>query len=164
MAASAATLAPETRGTDPAVRLGFSESDGEHGFIDTIRAAGQRVGAWADWKLSQFQTVPEYVDEEVTAELVDRDESVAHNLIGASFTVGISIIVLLLMIIVAGYFVANAPSAGAFNESRNTVVDVGGTAFILLAVSLLAVPVVAIVGYFYRSGLGGFIGGGGMGR
>jgi hypothetical protein len=29
-------------------------------------------------------------------------------------------------------------------------------------VALLAVPVVAIVGYFMRSGLGGFIQGGGM--
>lgn len=88
----------------------------------------------------------------------------AHNLVGASITLGLSVIMIILMAIVAGYFVQEAPSDGAFQNSINQVESVGGTAFILLAVALLAVPVVAIVGYFVNSGLGGFISGGTMRR
>lgn len=96
---------------------------------------------------------------------VDEATSRSHNIVGAAVTLGLSVIMLILMAIVAGYFVTQAPSDGAFSEAINQVEDVGGTAFILLAVALLAVPVVAIVGYFMRSGLGAFIsGGGGMGR
>jgi len=82
----------------------------------------------------------------------------------AAVTLGLSVIMLILMAIVAGYFVAEAPSDGAFSEAIDQVESIGGTAFILLAVALLAVPVVAVVGYFMRSGLGGFITGGGMRR
>jgi len=102
--------------------------------------------------------------EDTTEQYIDRDKSRSHNLIGASITLGLSIIMIILMAIVAGYFVQEAPSDGAFNEAITNVEDVGGTAFILLAVALLAVPVVAVVGYFIRSGLGGFITGPGMGR
>lgn len=93
---------------------------------------------------------------------VDRSVSRSHNIVGAAVTLGLSVIMLILMAIVAGYFVSEAPSNGAFSDAINQVESVGGTAFILLAVALLAVPVVAIVGYFMRSGLGGFITGGGM--
>lgn len=80
-----------------------------------------------------------------------------NNIVGASITLGLSVIMLILMAIVAGYFVQEAPSDGAFAGAIEQVESVGGTGFILLAVALLAVPVVAIVGYFMRSGLGGFI-------
>ncbi|WP_367175089.1 hypothetical protein [Haloarcula rubripromontorii] len=93
---------------------------------------------------------------------IDRSVSRSHNIVGAAVTLGLSVIMLILMAIVAGYFVSEAPSNGAFSDAINQVEQVGGTAFILLAVALLAVPVVAIVGYFMRSGLGGFITGGGM--
>jgi hypothetical protein len=96
--------------------------------------------------------------------IIDRDETVAHNIIGATITLGLSVIMLILMAIVAGYFVAEAPSNGAFSESISQVEGIGGTAFTLLAVALLAVPVVAVVGYFINSGLGGFISSGGMRR
>lgn len=95
---------------------------------------------------------------------LDEAESRSHNIVGAAVTLGLSVIMLILMAIVAGYFVTQAPSNGAFSGAIDQVEDVGGTAFILLAVALLAVPVVAIVGYFMRSGLGGFINGGGMRR
>jgi hypothetical protein len=88
----------------------------------------------------------------------------SNNIVGAAVTLGLSVIMLILMAIVAGYFVTQAPSNGAFSGAIDQVEDVGGTAFILLAVALLAVPVVAIVGYFMRSGLGSFISGGGMRR
>jgi hypothetical protein len=93
---------------------------------------------------------------------IDRSKSRSHNIVGAAVTLGLSVIMLILMAIVAGYFVAEAPSNGAFSDAIAQVESVGGTAFILLSVALLAVPVVAIVGYFMRSGLGGFITGGGM--
>jgi Mn2+/Fe2+ NRAMP family transporter len=99
-----------------------------------------------------------------TDEIIDRDETVAHNIIGATITLGISVIMLILMAIVAGYFVAEAPSDGAFSPAIDQVESIGGTAFILLAVALLAVPVVAVVGYFINSGLGGFITTGSMRR
>jgi hypothetical protein len=97
--------------------------------------------------------------------VIDRDKTVAHNIIGATITLGLSVIMLILMAIVAGYFVAEAPSDGAFSDAINQVESIGGTSFVLLAVALLAVPVVAVVGYFINSGLGGFISaGGGMRR
>jgi hypothetical protein len=95
---------------------------------------------------------------------IDRTKSASHNIVGAAVTLGLSVIMLILMAIVAGYFVAEAPSNGAFSSALDQIESVGGTAFILLAVALLGVPVVAIVGYFMRSGLGGFISTGGMGR
>jgi hypothetical protein len=95
---------------------------------------------------------------------IDRDQTVAHNMVGAAISLGLAVIMMILMAIVAGYFVAEAPSDGAFSEAISQIESVGGTAFILLAVALLAIPVVAIVGYFIRSGLGRFISTGGMGR
>jgi len=99
--------------------------------------------------------------EECTEAVIDRDKTQAHNIVGAAVTLGLSVIMLILMAIVAGYFVQEAPSNGAFSAAIDQVESVGGTAFILLAVALLAVPVVAIVGYFMRSGLGAFISMGG---
>lgn len=95
---------------------------------------------------------------------VGLETGVAHNLVGAAITLGLSVIMIILMAIVAGYFVAEAPTNGSFSTAINQVESVGGTAFILLAVALLAVPVVAIVGYFVNSGLGGFISSGAMRR
>jgi hypothetical protein len=103
--------------------------------------------------------------EATVEKYIDRQKTVAHNIVGAAITLGLAVIMLILMAIVAGYFVQEAPSNGAFTNAINQVESVGGTAFVLLAVALLAVPVVAIVAYFSRSGLGGFLrGGGGMGR
>lgn len=118
-------------------------------------AVDAAVGFWLNVHDDASSTVDEHID---------RDKTVAHNIVGAAVTLGLSVIMLILMAIVAGYFVSEAPSNGAFSDAINQVESVGGTAFILLAVALLAVPVVAIVGYFMRSGLGGFITGGGMGR
>lgn len=101
---------------------------------------------------------------QTTSEYVDRSKSRSHNIVGAAITLGLAVIMLILMAIVAGYFVQEAPSSGAFTDAINQVESVGGTAFVLLAVALLAVPVVAIVSYFSRSGLGGFLSGGGRGR
>lgn len=124
-----------------------------HEKVDT--AVDAAVGVW----LNAYDKA-----EATTDKLVDRDETVAHNIIGATITLGLSVIMLILMAIVAGYFVAEAPSNGAFSESITQVEGIGGTAFTLLAVALLAVPVVAVVGYFINSGLGGFISNGGMRR
>jgi hypothetical protein len=99
--------------------------------------------------------------ESHTEAVIDREKTQAHNIVGAAVTLGLSVIMLILMAIVAGYFVQEAPSNGAFSAAIDQVESVGGTAFILLAVALLAVPVVAIVGYFMRSGLGAFISMGG---
>jgi hypothetical protein len=99
--------------------------------------------------------------DDVVSERIDRSKSVAHNIVGAAVTLGLAVIMLILMAIVAGYFVQEAPTDGAFSEAITQVESVGGTGFILLAVALLAVPVVAIVGYFMRSGLGSFISMGG---
>jgi len=101
---------------------------------------------------------------EKTEQYIERDKSRAHNIVGAAVTLGLSVIMLILMAIVAGYFVSEAPSDGAFSDAIDQVESVGGTAFVLLAVALLAVPVVAIVGYFMSSGLGAFISTGGMRR
>jgi CHASE3 domain sensor protein len=118
-------------------------------------AAGQAAEEFE----AQHQMADTLVDQHI-----DRDQTVAHNMVGAAISLGLAVIMMILMAIVAGYFVAEAPSDGAFSEAISQIESVGGTAFILLAVALLAIPVVAIVGYFIRSGLGRFISTGGMGR
>jgi len=148
---------PATRGAAPATRASIeqaSESD------STLERVGEAVEDYGETAEAQYAAADAYVNEKV----VDRSKSRSHNIVGAAVTLGLSVIMLILMAIVAGYFVTQAPSDGAFSGAIQQVEDVGGTAFILLAVALLAVPVVAIVGYFMRSGLGGFISGGGMGR
>lgn len=82
------------------------------------------------------------------------------NIIGGAITLGVGVIILIMMMLIAGYFVAEAPSNGAYQEQINTTQEVSGTAFIIFGVSLLAVPTVAVVAYFYQNGLGGFIQGG----
>jgi hypothetical protein len=124
--------------------------------VSAVRERHETINSNTEFAISTARAFSE--------ELVDREASVAHNLVGASITLGLSVIMIILMAIVAGYFVAEAPSNGSFTDAINQVEDVGGTAFILLAVALLAVPVVAIVGYFVNSGLGGFISGGTMRR
>jgi hypothetical protein len=84
----------------------------------------------------------------------------ASNIIAGAITLGISVIILIMMMLIAGYFVAEAPADGAYQEEINTTQDVSGTAFIIFGVSLLAIPTVAVVAYFYANGLGGFVGGG----
>ncbi len=150
-------MAAATRGAEPAARLGLDHDDASTpSRLAALKAAAtDKIGEVTDLGEFAFSTADAYVSE-----YVDREESQFNNIIGAAITLGLSIILLILMAIVAGYFVAEAPSDGAFSESIQQVESVGGTAFILLAVALLAVPVVAIVGYFMRSGLGGFISGG----
>ena len=84
----------------------------------------------------------------------------ADNLIGGAITLGLGLMIIVMMMLVVGYFVAEVPSDGAFSEAINSTKDVGGTAFIIFGVTLLAIPVVSVVAYFYQSGLGGFISGG----
>jgi hypothetical protein len=167
-------MEPASRGTSPAVRLGIDSGASTDSTLDAAVAGARRaasaaaslpetareaaVDTYEDWEFQHSQA------ELAVDEYIDRDKTVAHNIVGAAVTLGLSVIMLILMAIVAGYFVSEAPSNGAFSDAINQVESVGGTAFILLAVALLAVPVVAIVGYFMRSGLGGFITGGGMGR
>lgn len=83
----------------------------------------------------------------------------AANIIGGAITLGVAVIILIMMMLIAGYFVAEAPAGGAYQEQINTTQTVSGTAFVIFGVSLLAVPTVAVVAYFYNNGLGGFIGG-----
>lgn len=82
------------------------------------------------------------------------------NIIGGAITLGLAVIILIMMMLVAGYFVAEAPTDGAYSEQINTTESVSGTAFVIFGVALLAVPTVAVVAYFYNNGLGGFIQGG----
>jgi hypothetical protein len=60
--------------------------------------------------------------EERTDEHIDREQSRSHNIVGAAVTLGLSVIMLILMAIVAGYFVTQAPSDGAFSEARTSAV------------------------------------------
>jgi len=154
--ASEPALSPDTRGLAPADRIEVEEQS------DLLEAADEETDEDVGAVEAQLSGADAYVQEK----WVDRSKSRSHNIVGAAITLGLAVIMLILMAIVAGYFVQEAPSNGAFTNAINQVESVGGTAFVLLAVALLAVPVVAIVAYFSRSGLGGFIGGGGggMGR
>lgn len=158
-------MAPATR---PATTAEPSlEEGGEQGGIDFAEDKLQTGNTTVDSVVgvaSQFWRNIHQRAADTSDSLIDRDATRVHNIVGAAVTLGLSVIMLILMAIVAGYFVAEAPSNGAFSEAINQVESIGGTAFILLAVALLAVPVVAVVGYFMRSGLGGFITGGGMRR
>lgn len=84
-------------------------------------------------------------------------EVVYRNLIGTAITLGLSLMVIVLMALVVGKFVAVVPSDGAFNESIQQAKTVGNTGFTILTVTLLATPVVGLIAYFYQSGLGGYI-------
>jgi hypothetical protein len=128
----------------------------------TRRAMARAASIWLA-VLTALAAVVGRVDA-VVGDVLYGEQTASHNIVGAAITLGLSVILLILMAIVAGYFVAEAPSNGAFSSAINTVEDIGGTAFILLAVALLAVPVVAIVAYFMNSGLGVFMSGGGMRR
>ena len=161
---------PATRGAAPAARLTGLQEHSEMGRLSRVaQGIGNRLGVArdraeerADWEVSQAGAAYEHADEELNP--VDRDKSVMHNMIGGAITFGMALMIIVLMALVTGYFATEVPSEGAFNESIDTAVDIGGTGFIIFAVTLLAVPVVALIGYFMRSGLGGFMGGGGMGR
>lgn len=161
----ATAMNPATRGAAPADRLTGPQEHSEMGRLDRAaqRLDGVRESAEqrADWEISQAGARWEYADE---LNPVNRDKSVMHNMIGGAITFGMALMIIVLMALVTGYFATEVPSEGAFNESIDTAVDIGGTGFIIFAVTLLAVPVVALIGYFMRSGLGGFMGGGGMGR
>ncbi|WP_435067703.1 hypothetical protein [Haloplanus sp. C73] len=159
-----ATAAPEAGPTtEPSIpQTGIRGSIAAAG--RRLRTGNQKVDTAVDAAVGVWLNVHEKASAKAD-DYVDRDKTVAHNIIGATITLGISVIMLILMAIVAGYFVAEAPSDGAFSPAIEQVESIGGTAFILLAVALLAVPVVAVVGYFINSGLGGFIqAGGGMRR
>jgi hypothetical protein len=149
-------------------RMSVAKANGsENSFRTKTRRVTDAVYARLLLVLALAQELPQlaYSNAAATSDrYIDRSKSVAHNIVGASVTLGLSVIMLILMAIVAGYFVSEAPSNGAFSDAINQVESVGGTAFILLAVALLAVPVVAIVGYFMRSGLGAFIQMGGRRR
>jgi hypothetical protein len=161
MAVSAST-ASETGPTTEAPRgPGVRQSIAEAG--SRLRTGNKKVDVAIDAAVGVWLNAFDKA-EAMSDSVVDREETVAHNIIGATITLGLSVIMLILMAIVAGYFVAEAPSDGAFSNAIDQVESIGGTSFVLLAVALLAVPVVAVVGYFINSGLGGFISGPGMRR
>lgn len=87
----------------------------------------------------------------------------AHNMIGTAITFGLALMIALVMMIVTGMFIANAPTSGAFQGAINTAKDIGSAGYVIIAVVLLVIPVVGLIGYFVNSGLGGFISGGAMG-
>lgn len=160
------TLDPVSRGLTPAARHDIATPTPD-GRLDAARMSAESAvdsaTDFAEDKADDAEFQLALADQRVQ-QYIDRDKTVAHNIVGASITLGLAVIMLILMAIVAGYFVQEAPSNGAFSNAITEVENIGGTAFILLAVALLAVPVVAIVGFFMRSGLGGFISTGGMGR
>jgi len=88
----------------------------------------------------------------------------AHNMVGTVITFGIAIMIAIVMMVVVGMFVANAPTSGAYQSQINTTIDVGGAGFVIVAVTLLVIPVVGLIAYFYQTGLGGMVGGGGLAR
>lgn len=88
----------------------------------------------------------------------------AHNMVGTAITFGLALMIAIVMMIITGLFIANAPTSGAFSEAINTAKDIGSAGYIIIAVVLLVIPVVGLIGYFVNSGLGGFIGTGGMRR
>jgi len=90
--------------------------------------------------------------------------SVAHNMIGTAVQFGLALMIAIVMMITTGLFVANVPTSGAFEDAISTTTDIGGAGFIIIGVTLLVVPVVGLIAYFYRSGLGNMVQGGGMGR
>lgn len=87
----------------------------------------------------------------------------AHNMIGASITFGLALMIAVVMMIVTGLFLVNAPTSGAFSGSLSTAETIGGAGFVILIVVLLFIPVVGLIGYMFNSGLGSFVRGG-LGR
>jgi len=88
----------------------------------------------------------------------------AHNMVGTAITFGLALMISIVMMIITGLFIANAPTSGAFSGAINTAKDIGSAGYIIIAVVLLVIPVVGLISYFVNSGLGGFIGGAGMRR
>ena len=88
----------------------------------------------------------------------------ARNMVSTAITFGLALMVTIMMMLVTGLFVVNVPTSGAFSGAIDTSINIGSAGFIIMAVSLLVVPVAGLVAYFARSGLGSFLGGGGRGR
>lgn len=92
--------------------------------------------------------------------------NVQHLILGA-VGLGVTVIILLLMILISGEFTDAIPEAGAFSDAANSTEDHGGTAYDLMAVALLIVPIGAVLGvlFGYLSGWFNFgLGGGNGGR
>jgi len=128
----------------------------------TARAVAARAAEKSVELSRNVDLAAEYADEHYSP--INRDKSTVHNIVGGAISFGLGLMIIVLMALVTGYFVAEVPANGEFSEAINTTTDIGGTGFIIFGVVLLAVPVVALIGYFMRSGLGAFINGGSMGR
>ena len=93
-------------------------------------------------------------------------ETLANNasaLISAAVGLGVTVIILLVMILISGEFADAIPDSGAFANASDDTVDHGGTAYTIMAVALLVVPVGAVLGVL-AAYLGGWIQFGGNGR
>jgi ABC-type phosphate transport system permease subunit len=133
----------------------------EQSQTSTAAAIAARAAEQGEELSRNVDLAAEYADENYSP--INRDKSTVHNIVGGAISFGLGLMIIVLMALVTGYFVAEVPANGEFSEAINTTTDIGGTGFIIFGVVLLAVPVVALIGYFMRSGLGGFINGG-MGR
>jgi hypothetical protein len=82
-------------------------------------------------------------------------EAEARNIVQQVMTLGLAVMVTVVMLIVVGEFVAQTESTGAFNQTIDDVVSNAETAFGILAVLFLLVPVGAVIFYVRRMGVGG---------
>lgn len=100
------------------------------------------------------------------AEHVTLANNVQHLIMGA-VGLGVTVILLLLMILISGEFADAIPDSGAFTNASDDTIDHGGTAYTLMAVALLIVPIGAVLGvlFGYLSGWFNFgLGGNGRSR
>ena len=81
------------------------------------------------------------------------------SLVFGAVALGLTIIVLQLMILIGGEFSAAIDGGGPFAEAANSTETNGNTAFEIMSVSTLVIPVVVVVGLL----IGAFLTSGGMG-
>jgi ABC-type microcin C transport system permease subunit YejE len=79
----------------------------------------------------------------------------ARNIVRQVMTLGLAVMITIVMLIVTGEFVAQTDSTGAFNGTIDTVVENVRTAFGIIAVLFLLVPIGAVVYYVRGFGMGG---------
>lgn len=139
----AVATASQSPGAGPRLQANDPRTD-SHSLLDRITATAASVAPTIRERLRFYEDNPD----------------MAPNMIGTAITFGLALMVAVVMIIVTGLFIANAPTSGAFQGTLDLAEDIGGAGFAILIVTLLAIPVVGLVAYFYRSGLGGFVGGG----
>lgn len=125
---------------------------------ESVAEDASYVGSWYDAAKERGELEAQGFREDERAQL---GGGRLFSLVSGAVVLGLTIIVLLLMILISGEFADSIDNSGAFSNASNSTETNGETAFDIMSVSTLVVPVIVVVGLL----VGAFMSGrGGIGR